>query len=313
MNAVDEPLESGALELSSLQKAVWKEILFQVFPKERKDEETDIEKLQKEAASAAERLYNGHIAGGQSPEAQLCSMEKKKLLQWSQECAENTLGLRTGFPDHRLLQNTDLSLGREGAAGGLPVDCGKNGQYTVDCRHALVLVPRKWTGRGDNVAILHIKKEGNAGDNPELWLAGVLQWMAEKKSGNNGLKTVLVQLNRGDGNEKKNGTSSAAMKEACEKTPAINAWLVDLLTVMLKERCSDHLPFATVKKLYKNNWDDISVEAVTEDLESDWGAYRCYLEAFKLTEARIPQVDDQELRARAKARFAPLLERWLHE
>ena len=313
MGAVDEPLESGALELSSLQKAVWKEMLFKVFPKERKDEETDIEKLTKDAAFAAERLYNGHIAGGQSPEAQLCSMEKKKLLKWAKECAEITRALREDFPEHRLLRNADLSLGREGVAGGLPVDCGKNGPCAVECRHALVLVPRTWTGRNDKVAILHIKKEGNAADNPDLWLAGVLQWMAEKRSGNNGLKIVLVQLNRGDGDKKKNGTNSAAMKEECEKGHAINAWLADLLAIMLKERCSDHLPFATIENLYKNNWDNITADAVTEDLESEHSAYRCYLEAFKLTDARIPKVGDQELRKRAKARFAPLLEKWLHE
>jgi exonuclease V gamma subunit len=314
MGAVDEPLESGAMELSSLQKAVWNKMLFRVFPKERKDEETAIENLIKEAASAAGELYDGNIACGKTPEAQLGRMEKQSFRQWAKECAEKTWALRKVFPEHRLLQNPDLSLGREEVGGGLKVDCGKHGPCDVECRHPLALVPRTWAGTDRKVAILHIKKEGYAADNPDLWLAGVLQWMAEKKSGSNGLKIVLVQLNRGDGDRKKNGTNQAAMKEACEKGHDINAWLAHLLVTMLKERCSDHLPFAAIKSRYKkDHWDNITAEALAEDLEGDWGAYHCYLEAFKLTEARIPQTGDQELLKRARDRFAPILEKWLHE
>lgn len=310
MGAVDEPLESGAMEMSAIQKAVWKEVLFRVFPEKKQDGETDREKLTNEAASAAGRLYERHAACGKSPEAQLCSMEKQALVQWAKECAEKTLKLTDQFNDHALRENVDFSLGRPDAAGELQVKLGKEGSCNVECRHRLVLFPRN---TGGAVGIIAIKKEGKAADNPELWLAGVLQWMAEKKSGKNGLKIVLVQLARGDGAKKAVGFTAAAMKGELEKGRDINAWLGDLLNLMIRHQCTDHLPLVTVQKIFNDNWDNITAEALEEDLESDWGAYRCYLEAFKLTEVRIPQVGDQELRTQAKARFAPMLERWVHE
>jgi exonuclease V gamma subunit len=310
MGAVDEPLESGALEMSAIQKAVWKEMLFKVFPEKRQDEETDREKLTNEAAAAAGRLYDRHTACGKSPEAQLCSMEKQGLMQWARQCAEVALSLKGQFSDHSLRDNTPLSLGRPGGAEELQVKLGKEDSCAVECRHRLVLFPRN---AGGTAGIIAIKKEGKAADNPDLWLAGVLQWMAEKSFGDNGCAIALVQLNRGDGGKKGIGCTAAAMNKVPGTGRDISAWLVDLLTVMLKEQCSDHLPFATVQKLFDNNWDNITAEALEEDLENDWGAYRCYLEAFKLTEARLPQAGDKELQVRAKGRFAPILERWLHE
>ncbi|MBN2189116.1 MAG: exodeoxyribonuclease V subunit gamma [Chitinispirillaceae bacterium] len=309
MGAVDEPLESGPLGMSSLQKAVWKEMLYRVFPEKKRDEETDREKLKNEAAAAAGRLYDRHTACGKSPEAQLGRMEREAFRQWAKQCAEETLNLKEKFSDHALGENVDLSLGRPDAAGELQIRSGKEDRYMVECRHDLVLVPRN---AGGAAGIIAITREGKAVDNPELWLAGVLQWIAEKRAGGKGHALALVQLNRGGGGQKGTGSSAAAMKADLGNGRDINAWLAGLIDLMIKERCSDHLPFAAVKELFNDNWDNITAEAVNEELERDWSAYRCYLEAFKLTEARIPQVDDRELRARAKARFAPMLEKWLH-
>jgi hypothetical protein len=307
MGATDEALDSGRLAISSLQKKVWKTLLRRVFPERKTDEEADAAALTVEAQSSAGCAYEEHIASGKSPEAQVCRMEKKALLEWARECAAETLGLKERFPDHRVLENADLSLGRKGVSGAW---ADNTGAYVIECRHGLALVPRG--DAGGAVGIIDIRKKGKAADNPNLWCAGLLQWMAEKRRQGN-LGIMLVQLNRGEGERNGTGSDCSMVKENCAAGRDLYRWLRGFLVEMLDRGCCDHLPFATVNKLFKDDWNNITADAVNGELESESSAYVCYLESFALTDARIPQVSDDELRKRAQDRFAPMLERWLHE
>ena len=129
---------------------------------------------------------------------------------------------------------------------------------------------------------------------------------------------ALIQLNRKEGR-----WSRAALKRRGEDRDALGGWFIGLLTAMLIDRCSDHLPFAVILDLMKPpaggpaNFEqrllNVTAESVEERLANRNGPYRCYLEAFKLTDARIPGVGDERLRELARERFAPLLGRWVHE
>ncbi|HMD68237.1 MAG TPA: exodeoxyribonuclease V subunit gamma, partial [Chitinivibrionales bacterium] len=201
-DASDEPLESGALGVSSLEKEIWKELLEKVFPLEKKDEVSGLEQLTEHAQAVAKRVYADHVASGNSPEAQFLGMERQKLLQWAGLCAEATFRLREQFPDHSLAVNTDLSLGRKGVPGGLCITLQSGAACAIECRHSLALVPRKTGKAGGCVGIIDVKKEGKAADNAGLWLSGVLQWLSGMEN-SDGFKIMLVQINRGDGKNKR--------------------------------------------------------------------------------------------------------------
>jgi hypothetical protein len=327
MGATNEPLLSGNLEMSGLQKAIWTELLARAFPQDKSDECIDPAILDKEASRIAEKLHQEYVIGAASPEAQLCMMEKLFLIQWAKECVTGTLDMRQSFSDHVLVVNVDLSLMRAGCAGDYVADLGENGKCSVECRHALVLVPRQGTGP---VGIIGIKKDGGARDNPDLWLTGVIQLLAELNCAESVRPDVrLIQLNRGDGKDKPIGWNSASMKQ--ENIVAIRDWLVAQIRDMLINRCADHLPFAAIKDLTQQNrersltwaqrWAKVTGENIEDKLSDEGhGSYRCYLEAFKLVDAEVPFSDekvpakrDRLLADVARSRFAPMLEGWVHE
>lgn len=129
----------------------------------------------------------------------------------------------------------------------------------------------------------------------------------------------LLQLNYGDGKKKNTGYSRAVMKKACDNGRNIEEWLADFIREMLVKRCCDHFPFAVIQTLYKTsdrwpvNFEAVTRENIEEQLEKEYSPYRCYLEAFALVDARVPDESPKELQKRAKDRFAPMLEGWVHE
>jgi len=310
MGATDEPLRSGPLEMSILQKAIWTELLLLVFPEDQKDACADPAFLGDKAEKVAREVHARYVVNGGSPEAQLCTMEERYLINWARDCAAATLDLRTTFGSHTLVRNVNVSLKRPGVAGQLTVDMGTGSKCLVECRHPLALVPRSDAGE---IGILGIKKEGKAYENPDLWLAGVLQWLADRKS-NSSHTISLVQLNRGDGK-----TTFARMKKQCDGGHDVEHWLRGLIRLMLIERCCDHLPFAIVQKLCERGNDNkldltkLTRENIEDQLAREHPPYHCYLEAFTLVDARIPEVSNEELQSRARARFEPMLEGWIHE
>ena len=246
-------------------------------------------------------------------------MEKQALMHWSQECCRKTIPLFETFSDHRLIQNGDLSMGRIGVAGMLFVDIADDTIVSIECRHQLALVPRVWNAAHNTIGIIMVKKEGKSIDNADLWLAGLLQKMAERDIHSRN-KIALVQLNRGDAKDKKTGISRGVMKDAGNHENDIDTWFRQLLKSMLIERCSDHLPFEIVRKIFNGDWANICFNAVTDQTESDYSPYRCYNESFKLVDARIPFYNetnvierDRKLAQTARQRFEPMLEGWIHE
>jgi exonuclease V gamma subunit len=309
MGATDEPLESGALEMSVLQKTIWSEVLLRVFPEHGKDACAYAARLAEEAETIAARVHHEQLVQGLSPEAQFYAIEEQRLKSWARSCAETTLDLRATFGDHWLVQGADFSLKRPGFPGGLTVDIGDGRKCAVECRHALALVPR---GGAGTIGIIGIKKEGDAKENPDLWLAGALQWLADRKNGSR-QDIMLVQLNRGD-----TGSSFSAMKKQCDGGRDMEQWLGGFIRAMIVERSSDHLPFAIVRELCGLSDDSrLDLKRVTkgnieELLSGEHSPYRCSLEAFTLVDARIPDASDEKLQERVLARFAPMLEGWIH-
>ncbi len=311
MSASDEPLDSGPLALSSLQKKIWIAALSRVFPGEGKDCMCDSPSLIGESEAIASKIYDEHIASGQSPEAQFCTMEKNYILQWALRCAKTTLALKERFNNHRLLENADLSLGRVGDVEDLAINIDKKTICKIECRHRLALVPRDWGKPHAAIGIIDIKREGDAADNPDLWLAGMIQSLAEEKRKKGGqIDIIMIQLNRDD----KGGPAykTAAIKNDGGRTSDVSEWLSGFIGNMLINRCSDHLPFAAVCEIYKDDWNNITADNLNDEL-GGWSSYRCYLPAFGLTDARLPNVGDSELQKMARERYAPLIERWVHE
>jgi exonuclease V gamma subunit len=319
MSATDEPLQSGALEVSGLHKSIWTCVLGMVFPADPKDACADPGALGDAAEAIALKVHRAYLATGRAPEAQLCGIERQHLVGWARECVAATLELRGAFADHALLQNADMSLGREGMPGELEVDMGNNRLCVVECRHGLVLVPRSWEKKvytkNDAVGLATIckpyTKKNKAADNPDLWLPGVIQWLTENQMESLiAPSIILVQLDRKSGGANLSSFTQAAENERREKVPEIHRWLQRLLREMLCDQCADHLPFKVIQGLFGGAWEELTRARVEDEISDAEHGYRTFLEAFKLVDARIPEGD---IGALAKVRFAPLLERWIHE
>jgi exonuclease V gamma subunit len=320
MSATDEPLDSGALALSKVQKSIWTKVLRAIFPAEVKDAVIDEAGLTEIAVQEAGRAYDEHVWAGGAPEAQIGTLERSSVVHWAAECAGPALALVNEFKNHTLLENADLSLGRSREQSRLAIYVPDTGECTIEGRHGLALVPRNDSGNDAVMGIVGIKKEGKAEENPDLWLAGVVQWLVEQER-KPGYSVKLAQLNRE--NDRKIRVTVALFNSSLEIKDRIEAWLRDRLVEMLAKRCSDHLPFAVVQSLVKQTkepvpwdllWARVSAENIGDKLaDEDHPVYRCYLPAFNLTDARIPDVKDDGLRERARSRFAPMLEGWLSE
>jgi exonuclease V gamma subunit len=314
MGATDEPLQSGNLEMSCLQKAVWTELLCRVFPENEKNACVDPGSLAEAATTIAMEKYREYLLQGKSPEAQFYTMEEQYLAAWAQRCVEPTLMVYKSFKDHKLVQGKDLALCRPDMRGEYAVDMGKDGSASIECRHELALVPRSGTG---GIGIIIVKKDGLAKENPGLWLTGVIQWLADRKN-NSPQDITLIQLVRGD-LAAKPGASFSRMKKQCEGGNDPEQWLCGLIHTMLIERSCDNLPFAIVRELCETGDDGrLDLNKLTRDnieelLLRERSPYRCWLEAYALIDARIPDVGDKELQKRAQDRFAPMLEGWVHE
>jgi hypothetical protein len=323
MSATDEPLDSGDRALSKMRKSIWTAVLRAVFSAEEKDAVIDMAIVTEIARREADRAYDEHAGAGGAPEAQIGAMERSSVVRWAAECADTALALTQEFQNHKLLENVDFSLCRVRALSRLTIRLPDTGECTIEGRHGLALVPRRESVNGAAMGIIGIRKEGRAEDNPDLWIAGVIQWLVEQEL-KPGYLVKVVQLNRGkDG---KTGVDTAPFKGSAGIKDRIEAWLRDRLVEMLAKPCSDHLPFAVIQSLVKRPagrnepipWDQLWAKVTAENIEDklnveDHPVYRCYLPAFDLTDARIPEINDDLLRGLAQSRFAPMLEGWFHE
>jgi hypothetical protein len=91
MSATDEPLDSGALALSKVQKSIWTKVLRAIFPAEVKDAVIDEAGLTEIAVQEAGRAYDEHVWAGGAPEAQIGTLERSSV-----GCGVRRPGARAG-------------------------------------------------------------------------------------------------------------------------------------------------------------------------------------------------------------------------
>jgi hypothetical protein len=111
-----------------------------------------------------------------------------------------------------------------------------------------------------------------------------------------------------------------------DKLPVIENWMNEILSQMLIEKHSEHLPFKIIAEImkpgrkkkdepvesFKDRLQKLTLRSLKDELIG--GGYKTYTEAFKLTDAKPPEMDnDDTLRQLVETRYAPMLGRWIHE
>jgi len=323
MSASDEPLLSNALDVSSLQKKILIQLLQKIFPAQGEQPLRDEALLNLFVNNLVTQIHNEFVLQGQSPEAQFALMERDQLQNWGSQIATTFLhsSCIDDFADHQFVQGTDLSLGRAGANAILQQCISATETCQVECIHAMALVPHEWKIQENHVALFALKSQGEAKQNADLWLEGVLQYL----HGQSACEITFMQINRQDCS-----LSQAKFKSDPELWSKVNAWLSRMLAQMLVEGVTDHFPYAVVrdcvtgtKKLeelsWKDRWRMVTRTSLNEKLsDEDRGSYRVFFEEFSLVETELPCTEfladrDQALQKLAQERFAPMLEGWVHE
>ena len=298
----DEPLVSGYY-LSRLRKNLWSAVLELLFPDSDNNNIIDEKNLERKAASIAENIYENHIVSGRAPEGYLCRMERDELVKWSQLCVSEAVKLLSVFTDHKLVKECDFSLCGENRPCFMTITNEKGHSFSINGVHPLALIPKDWNNTKSGAAIIAFNKDEklNPADNNDLWLEGILQWIYEQESTGR-LPLSLIQLNYG-----KPDIQISQMKISTDKSNEIKKWLTTILEQMLIENRSEYLPFKVIQKIGLQELDYHTFK----DKLSDGKTYKCYMDAFNLTDAQAPQFTNDELRELAGLRFTPILDRWM--
>jgi exonuclease V gamma subunit len=321
LDVKDEPLRTDGLDMALLQNALWARLLGVAFPERAEDALRSDDELEGAVSAAVEQLYLRHQGQGAAPLSPFDHVEKERLRHWGMQRISALAALRElGFADHRLVARCDLSLGRAQGAAALQL-----AGLQVRLWHDWVLVPRAGQGA---TGLVGFASKGEARDHSKAWLAAVLQGLHERSLPveMRASPLLMLQLNRGEEGNKM--VSGATVLDGAEPVwDKMEAYLVDLAGE-LRAGHAEHLPFATVQavlgdplKQYfaarKNGaapsdpFEHLSLAALQENLDSDYGAYRVYDDYWSAVEARLP-VEEALVRALARKRFAPMLERWVH-
>jgi len=308
----DEPLVSGYY-LARLRKNLWSAVLELLFPGSDNNIINDKQTLERKAASIAENIYEIHIVSGKAPEGYLCRMERDELIKWSKGCVEEALKLLSTFTDHKLVKDCDFSLNRDDLPCFLTITNENKRSFSITGIHPLALIPKEGKNGAKSAAVITFSKEGEAADNNDLWLEGAAQWIYEQEYAGK-LPLSLIQLNHD-----KPDVQISHMKVNPQKSGEIKIWLGMILEQMLIENRSEYLPFKVIKKIIGDKKDhrdfneklkELNVNTFKDELLSG-KSYKCYMDAFSLTDAQAPQLTDAELRELADLRFAPILDRWM--
>jgi len=300
MTATDEPLGSGNMKLSALRKKVWIEILNLIFKdtgtEPRPSPESVIQSAADAAGKIADDIYKDHINSGQAPEGHFGYMEQEELKIWAKKCAEASDELIKCFPNHRF-----KDMRRPPADGELPafISCG---DFTVNARHELTVT----NNQRDSIGVIAFDKKIKPADNIKLWLDGAMMWLDEMRNGGKRRQVVLVTLNHDD----KPKVQTSFMTREGGKLQDIEKWLADMLTQMLIDKNREHLPFNVIADIRKSD-EELTVRSLKDRL----AGYKTYTPAFDLTDANTkpPEIGDSELRELAESRYAPIIERWIHD
>jgi|GEM_PF-984330 len=317
MSQSDEPLVTGYY-LSKLRKDLWSALLALLFPDGDNNIISDKKTIERKAAEIAKQIYENHIVSGKAPEGYLCRMERDELVKWSKQCVEEAVKLLSVFTNHKIIKNCGLSLCRENLPCFMTITDGNGRSFSINGVHQLALIPKNWDNTTTGAAIIAFNKDEklNPADNHEIWLEGVVQWIYEQQSASkHPLALSLIQLNY-----KEPDMQISQMKIGTEKSSKIKEWLTMILEQMLIENRSEHLPFKVIQKIVKpgkydhrdlnERMQELNINTLKNELISG-KTYNCYMDAFKLTDARAPQFTDNELKNLAIDRFEPILDRWM--
>ena len=311
-SAVDEPLQSDSRAWSALQKEVGVAVLRAAFPLEAPSLVCDGAALRTIARDAAERLYGSYLLSGASPEGEFALNERAALERWADFCADMAAEWLSRYTDHCFLSDVGFAWNSESdAAAVLPVVLPNGREVHLQGKHAFVLAPRSGAGTMVLVAWPGGKVSDKIPD-PDLWLAAVIQLLANAACTR--VDAVLVSRRSFD------WTVFAMADRRGEGLAPLRAWLAQLLDGMLVQRRSEHLPCTAVAAAWvglaksPDPWTELTPDLVQDELEGDYPAYRCFLDAFALLDAEIPtQWDNSSWRQLLHDRFAPYLEGWFHE
>ncbi len=302
MTEADEPLDSGPVNISALRRKVWINIINTILSDNTDITETDAEHI---AAS----FYDEHVNSGHAPEGHICRMERKELIDWTMSCVDvcaDTAGeLRKNFSNHKLVENDEF-----------PVICG---DFTVNARLQITVIPKDPANKRLKTGIVGFDKDTKRKpeDNLNLWLNGIMMWLNEMRKGGERRPVALVALNHGD----KPTIKVSDMKMNERKLRDTEKWLNRVLTQMLVDNRDnrEHLPFEAVAGILKPDKKGLEsyeerLQKLTADSLTDYLAgYYTFLKAFRLADAKPPEMSDDDLRRVANNRYAPILERWHYD
>jgi exodeoxyribonuclease V gamma subunit len=303
MAATDEPLDSGKLNISALRKETWTEILYAIFtggPASCRNSAKDI----------ANEVYDDYVDSGQAPEGHICRMEREELVKWAEAYADNAPELLDDnrFPNHRLVEKYEFTL-----------PCG---EFMVNVCHQLAIVPKDAGSQGHKTGVLDFDKTGKPADNLKLWLYGLATLLYEAKSGGARRPVALVTLNHGE--KPKGGKSmiQVSYMNMDERGQSVaEEWLAGIIAQMLMEKHREYLPFDAIADIlkpdkkgdegYEKRLQRLTAGALRDSIAR--GSYVTYKEAFKLTDAKPAEMDDDKLRLLADSRYALFFGRRFHE
>ncbi|MDR2578240.1 MAG: exodeoxyribonuclease V subunit gamma [Chitinispirillales bacterium] len=294
MAETDEPLESG-YKLSALRKKIWIAVLGQMFSSGRQE-------LAGAAVSEANKIYDEHIDSGQAPEGHFCRMEREELQKWAKECAAAAADkLLIHFHNHQFIENDIFSL-----------DCG---QFTISGDYALTIIPKNPKDKSQTIGILSFDSGKKPELNPNLWLEGLL-WQIDEIRERSACPIILITLNHGDSPD----VNLFPINMESGKLPEMENWLIEILSQMLIEKRSEHLPLKIITEMTKpekrkkgqevENFEKRLQKLTFFELKNELakGDYKNYLRALKLTDAKPAEMSDGELRQLVNLRYAPMFE-----
>ncbi|MDR2693431.1 MAG: exodeoxyribonuclease V subunit gamma [Chitinispirillales bacterium] len=293
MTATDEPLDSGN-KISALRKKVWIDILNVIFKDTGTESRPSRESVIESAVEIADDIYEDHVNSGQAPEGHICYMEQEELKIWAKECAGVSYELLNDFPNHQF-KDTRYPSDNE------PPAFLSSGDFTLNVRREFAVIGNQ---HNNKTGVFAFAKKIKPADNIKLWLDGLTMWLDEMRDSGKRRPVVLVNLDYND--KPKVQTSLMSMDDG--KLPDVERWLADMLTQMLIDKRCEHLPFSVIADINKR-----SEELTAQTLKDYIVKYVTYTDGFNLTDVKPPEMDDGELRKLAESRYAPILERWIHE
>jgi len=303
MAAVDEPVESGNM-LYRLRKHVWLAVLDLMFQDDTETENSNIN-LKQSIVDRANEIYAEHINSGNAPEGYICQMERNELSAWAEICADAAKTLLNDFPkeDYKLVKEKKIDL-----------NCG---QFNISGNIAVIIAPKDYNDTSLKIGVIALSKKADTGGNPDLWLDGLTQWIEEAESGAPHHVSLVALCY----DKEKPSVKLSEMKPCHDKLPAVEEWLNGILSDMLLKHCCEHLPFSAISEIVKPdgkkglNFENALQSLTAQELKNTLlgKKYNTFTPGFDLTDARPPELNDDELREIVKLRYAPMLERWIHD